>query len=107
MSRHPSIISVNVYGIPVNRYGYDGQLGCAAITLQSIEPGSESTIVSGLERWLRESESALPAYAVPRFLRVLIADGEHSAQDSTHGHASGEQVSAIMKKLKVELRKQG
>lgn len=37
---HPSIESANVYAIAMNQYGYEGQLGCAAITFKSAEMAS-------------------------------------------------------------------
>jgi acyl-CoA synthetase (AMP-forming)/AMP-acid ligase II len=112
LSRHPSVASVNVYAIPMNQYGYDGQLGCAAITLHNDSSAQfdqrYQTIMSQLEQWLRESESALPAYAIPRFVRILI-NNETSALDSggMRGDSGSERVSVIMKKLKTGLRKDG
>ncbi|OAP57314.1 hypothetical protein AYL99_08052 [Fonsecaea erecta] len=105
LSRHPQIASVNVYAIPMNTYGYDGQLGCAAITLQGVS--SEEEVMSQLEHWLRTSESALPAYAVPRFVRILINDGAPQDSGGLSGDSGSERVSTIMKKLKTGLRKDG
>lgn len=102
--RHPDIAGVNVYAIPMNQYGYEGQLGCAAIELQ---PGSRprvGQIVAQLEQWMVESDHGLPAYAIPRFLRVL---GESSPEAVADQSLDREQVSAIMKKVKVGLRKEG
>lgn len=87
----------------MNTYGYEGQLGCAAITLK--DQSSEQTLVEILEQWLLKNESALPAYAVPRFLRILS-----SIEEGKEGHTTeigAERVSTIMKKKKVELRKEG
>ncbi|OBT41559.1 hypothetical protein VE00_09146 [Pseudogymnoascus sp. WSF 3629] len=78
-SKHPNVASVNVYGIPMNHHGYDGQLGCAAVTFRSDASGSELEIVRELEKWLLTSTGALPAYTVPRFLRVLV-DTEGTTQ---------------------------
>lgn len=111
-SRHPRIASVNVYAIPMNHYGYDGQLGCAAITLHGntssdAADATEQEIVSQLENWLRTSDSALPAYAVPRFLRILVDTGAPSDQPGMGGDTGSDRVSLIMKKLKTGLRKDG
>ncbi|KIW98213.1 uncharacterized protein Z519_01797 [Cladophialophora bantiana CBS 173.52] len=111
LSRHPQITSVNVYAIPMNYYGYDGQLGCAAITLHGASPEqsdrAHQEIMSQLEHWLRTSESALPAYAVPRFVRILINDGAPQDSGGMSGDSGSERVSMIMKKLKTGLRKDG
>lgn len=100
----------------MNRYGYDGQLGCAAITLNTQGTlTDEQKFMSGLEHWLLSSKDALPTYAVPRFVRVL-SDEEHagdqtiiaSAKEQTAmTDAGGARVSVIMKKLKTGLRKEG
>ncbi|KIW99973.1 uncharacterized protein Z518_10901 [Rhinocladiella mackenziei CBS 650.93] len=111
LSRHPRIASVNVYAIAMNHYGYDGQLGCAAITLHDVAPGQfervQNETMSQLERWLRTSESALPAYAVPRFVRVLVNEDAVPDQGGMTGDSGSERVSVIMKKLKTGLRKDG
>ncbi|KAJ9602777.1 hypothetical protein H2200_012557 [Cladophialophora chaetospira] len=109
--RHPRIASVNVYAIPMNSYGYDGQLGCAAITLQDVSDDQRDRahheITSDLEQWLRTSESALPAYAVPRFVRILVNEGSAPDSGGMSGDSGSERVSVIMKKLKTGLRKEG
>ncbi len=112
LSRHPGVASVNVYAIPMNHYGYDGQLGCAAITLHDASSSQfgrdQHETISQLEQWLRTSESALPAYAVPRFVRVLVTDeGAAPDQGCMSGDSGSERVSVIMKKLKTGLRKDG
>ncbi|OAL34793.1 hypothetical protein AYO20_05988 [Fonsecaea nubica] len=111
ISRHPQIASVNVYAIPMNHYGYDGQLGCAAITLKGVpleqSDRAHQEIMSQLEEWLRASESALPAYAVPRFVRILVHDGAPQDSGGLSGESGSERVSTIMKKLKTGLRKDG
>ncbi|OCT44816.1 bifunctional fatty acid transporter/acyl-CoA synthetase [Cladophialophora carrionii] len=111
LSRHPQITSVNVYAIPMNRYGYDGQLGCAAVTLQDVSADqldrAYRDTISQLEEWLQTSESALPRYAVPRFVRVLVNDGAAPDSGALSGDSGSERVSAIMKKLKTGLRKDG
>lgn len=96
----------------MNRYGYDGQLGCAAITLRdNISPNQpdlvERETMAQLEKWLLESKSALPAYAVPRFVRVLVNEGPAPDQGGSSGDSGSERVSVIMKKLKTGLRKDG
>lgn len=95
----------------MNRYGYDGQLGCAAITFTSRSASSsegpdpqELETVRELENWATTNASALPAYAVPRFLRVLVTD----RQETSSGNDTGaDRVSLIMKKLKTGLRQEG
>ena len=96
----------------MNHYGYDGQLGCAAITLHDDARSDQFERVqhetmSQLEHWLRASESALPAYAVPRFVRILVNEGAAPDQGGMSGDSGSERVSVIMKKLKTGLRKDG
>ena len=96
----------------MNRYGYDGQLGCAAITLGDNSSPNEASPVerdtmARLEKWLLESKSALPSYAVPRFVRVLVNEGPALDQGGSSGDSGSERVSVIMKKLKTGLRKDG
>ncbi|OAL28819.1 hypothetical protein AYO22_02684 [Fonsecaea multimorphosa] len=95
LSRHPRIASVNVYAIPMN----------------GVSPGQSDQayqeVMSQLEHWLRTSESALPAYAVPRFVRILINDGAPQDSGGMSGDSGSERVSTIMKKLKTGLRKDG
>jgi hypothetical protein len=95
----------------MNKYGYDGQLGCAAITLHDSTPGqldrAHHEVMSGLEHWLRTSESALPLYAVPRFVRILVDEGAAPDSGGMSGDSGSERVSVIMKKLKTGLRKDG
>ena len=112
MSRHPRIASVNVYAIAMNHYGYDGQLGCAAITLHDHTSSDQferiqRETMSQLEHWIRTSESALPAYAMPRFVRILVNEGAAPDQGGMSGDSGSERVSLIMKKLKTGLRKDG
>ncbi|KAI1623081.1 fatty-acyl-CoA synthase [Exophiala viscosa] len=111
LSRHPSIASVNVYAIPMNRYGYDGQLGCAAITFTgggsstSDKPDvQELDTIKELEKWATTDANALPGYAVPRFLRVLVSDRKEINSGNDIG---ADRVSLIMKKLKTGLRSEG
>ena len=89
----------------MNHHGYDGQLGCAAVTFRDGAPGSEQEIVQQLEKWLLTSEGALPAYTVPRFLRVLV-DSEGADQIGMSDDVGKERVSMTMKKLKTGLRKE-
>ncbi|ETN41634.1 uncharacterized protein HMPREF1541_03570 [Cyphellophora europaea CBS 101466] len=110
-SRHPKIASVNVYAIPMNRYGYDGQLGCAALTFSGTEgrksidgpDALECEVVPELEKWLTTNANALPVYAVPRFLRVLVSTDRPDLKSDT----GADRVSLIMKKLKTGLRQDG
>ncbi|KAF9891065.1 hypothetical protein FE257_005000 [Aspergillus nanangensis] len=99
LSQHPDIASVNVYAIPMNQYGYEGQLGCAAVEFHADSRPRAAQIIAGLEQWMRESAHGVPGYAVPRFLRLI-----HDAAPETVARQSldKERVSAIMKKVKVE-----
>ncbi|KAK6369414.1 hypothetical protein LTS17_009757 [Exophiala oligosperma] len=114
LSRHPNIASVNVYAIPMNRYGYDGQLGCAAVTFNGSEANLESgpdaqelDTVRELERWATTNAlGALPGYAVPRFLRVLATD-RTTTTNVGNNDTGADRVSLIMKKLKTGLRSEG
>lgn len=97
----------------MNRYGYDGQLGCAAVTFTSSEASSglgpdaqELDTVRDLEKWATTNASALPGYAVPRFLRVL-ATGRNSPANVANNDTGADRVSLIMKKLKTGLRSEG
>jgi acyl-CoA synthetase (AMP-forming)/AMP-acid ligase II len=112
---HPHISSANVYAIPMNKYGYEGQVGCAAITLRAgAAPGGpdqvERDALRDLEKYLT-STAGLAGYAVPRFLRVLVDVNEQEAMEREQIGISdtvgSEYVSLIMKKLKTGLRKEG
>lgn len=107
LSRHPDIASVNVYAIPMNQYGYEGQLGCAAIEFHARSWDQTDKILSGLEQWMVSSEHGIPGYAIPRFLRI-ISDGLNASPEAGPSHGKEtERVSTIMKKVKVALRKEG
>jgi acyl-CoA synthetase (AMP-forming)/AMP-acid ligase II len=107
LSHHPDVASVNVYAIPMNQYGYEGQLGCAAIEFHAESWDRVHKILGELEQWMINAEHGIPAYAIPRFLRV-IRDGTKAAPDQDPSNGSKtERVSTIMKKLKVGLRKDG
>lgn len=98
----------------MNRYGYDGQLGCAAVTFNGSEANSESgpdaqelDTVRELERWATTNAlGALPGYAVPRFLRVLATDRTMTTNVGNND-TGADRVSLIMKKLKTGLRSEG
>ncbi|KAL4891199.1 hypothetical protein BDV59DRAFT_209130 [Aspergillus ambiguus] len=104
LSRHPDIAGVNVYAIPMNQYGYEGQLGCAAVELHSGSRTRADSIISELEKWMAESNHGIPVYAIPRFMRIL---GDSTPEAVANQTLDKEQVSAIMKKVKVGLRKEG
>ncbi|GAB1214378.1 hypothetical protein ATERTT37_003540 [Aspergillus terreus] len=104
LSRHPDIAGVNVYAIPMNQYGYEGQLGCAAVELHAGSHPRAESIIADLEKWMAESDHGIPAYAIPRFLRIL---GNSTPEVVANQSLDKEQVSAIMKKVKVGLRKEG
>ena len=112
---HPHISSANVFAIPMNKYGYDGQVGCAALTFRagaSPQGASETEreAVRQLEQWL-VTKAGLPTYGIPRFLRVLVDVGEDEAaqrdQLGISDSVGSERVSLMMKKLKTGLRKEG
>ena len=106
---HPDIASANVFAINMTEYGYDGQLGCAAITAhrEKIDRAEEEAFMRDLESYLTV-EGGLPSYAVPRFVRILreaevATDANASASDSMRS----ERVNTIFKKIKMGLRKEG
>ena len=88
MSTYPSVEHVNVYAIPLTRYGYDGQTGVAAVLLK--EGSSEDEFAKNIEQHCRDK--GLPAYAIPRFLRFTKSDAY---------------VNASFKTTKVSLRNEG
>jgi hypothetical protein len=103
----------------MNRYGYDGQLGCAAITFTSSSgsgsgmdseksDAQEQETVRELEKWTTtNANGALPAYAVPRFLRVLVNGRQELDGGNNDSDTGADRVSLIMKKLKTGLRQEG
>ena len=84
----------------MSRYGYEGQVGCAALSFKLGSPED----VSELEQFL--VNAGLPSYGVPRFLRVLVDDSTDLGNEGKDVVGS-ERVSLIMKKLKTGLRKDG
>ena len=107
LSRHPDIASVNVYAIPMNQYGYEGQLGCAAIEFHAGSWDRADKILRGLEQWMMSSEHGIPGYAIPRFLRIIWDGPNISPEAGPSDGKETERVSTIMKKVKVALRKEG
>jgi acyl-CoA synthetase (AMP-forming)/AMP-acid ligase II len=112
---HPHIASANVYAIPMSQFGYEGQVGCAAITLRAgATPDAASPVerdaIKDLETYLT-SVGGLASYAVPRFLRVLVDIDEQEAaareQIGISDTVGSEYVSLMLKKLKTGLRKEG
>lgn len=116
---HPVIESANVYAIPMNKYGYEGQLGCAAITFKTtdsisseISPTVEAETLRGLESHL-VTKAGLPGYGVPRFVRVIVDLGEQGDPNrnqlgiAERESVGTEYVSLMMKKLKTGLRNEG
>jgi hypothetical protein len=101
---HPTIAAANVFAVPLSRYGYEGQVGCAALTFRDAGDARTAEDVGNLEAYLLAT--GLASYAVPRFLRVLVDDsndlGNSDAED-----VGTERTSLIMKKLKTGLRKEG
>lgn len=112
--KHPNISSANVFAIPVNKYGYEGQVGCVAVTLShgaspKLASSVELQCVNELEQWLIGT-AGLPPYGVPRFLRVLtdVSEDETEARDlGVSDDVGSERVSLMMKKLKTGLRREG
>jgi len=94
----------------MKKYGYDGQLGCVAVTIKDNQVDNPAVLesIQGLEQWLVK-EAGLAPYAVPRFLRVMrSAEQDAGAQDlGGRDDTGGERVSLIMKKLKTGLRNEG
>jgi acyl-CoA synthetase (AMP-forming)/AMP-acid ligase II len=119
IATHPAVSSANVYAIPMTQYGYEGQLGCAAITFKPSELGSteqaravEAKTLGELEEHL-VNKAGLPVYGVPRFVRVIVDLGEEAdASRNQLGIAERESVgteyvSLMLKKLKTGLRNEG
>ncbi len=99
----------------MNKYGYEGQVGCAAINFRAgASPKEADSVelqtVQQLEQWLG-SNAGLPTYACPRFLRVLVDVSDKSASERDQlgisDDVGSERVSLMMKKLKTGLRKEG
>jgi acyl-CoA synthetase (AMP-forming)/AMP-acid ligase II len=114
---HSAIESANVYAIPMNQYGYEGQLGCAAVTFKASDPIDKSRSIEvetlkDLEGHL-VTKAGLPGYGVPRFVRVIKDLGEQG--DATRNQlgiaeresVGTEYVSLMLKKLKTGLRNEG
>jgi len=64
----------------MTQFGYDGHVGCAAVTFKAgASPDRADSVelesVRDLERWL-SSKAGLATYGIPRFLRVLVDVGE-------------------------------
>jgi len=118
---HPSIESANVYAIATNQYGYEGQLGCAAITLRGADAAALEKAQAVELETLRQLESflvtkaGLPGYGVPRFVRVIVDVGERTESQQKRDQlgiaaresVGAEYVSLMLKKLKTGLRKEG
>lgn len=102
MGTHPNIESANVYAIDMKQFGYEGQLGCAALTLRN--EAEELDTMRTLEEHL--VKVGLANYAVPRFVRVIVDIGEDVGIASQESVGS-EHVSLMLKKLKTGLRKEG
>jgi hypothetical protein len=112
---HPDILSANVFAIPMNQYGYDGQVGAAALTFRKgarpdAPTETELEAMRGLEQYLITT-AGLASYAVPRFVRVLVDVTEDEAQQREQigisDEVGNEYVSHMLKKLKTGLRKEG
>lgn len=112
---HPSISSANVYAINMTQYGYDGQVGAAAITFrEGASPDQagpvEQDALRGLEQYL-VSTAGIAGYSVPRFVRVLVDtdsnDPQKREQIGISDSVGSEYVSLLLKKLKTSLRKEG
>lgn len=119
---HPFIESANVYAIAMKQYGYEGQLGCAAITFKSAKMTSleksrvfELKVLQNLEHYL-VNQAGLPGYGVPRFVRVIVEAAEQTETSQQQRDQLGiadresvgaEYVSLMLKKLKTGLRKEG
>ncbi|KAK3706383.1 hypothetical protein LTR37_012761 [Vermiconidia calcicola] len=109
---HAQIASANVYAIPMNKYGYDGQAGAAAITMRkgaSADGPDQAEIdaLRDLEHYLTV-KAGLASYAVPRFVRVLVDEKEapQREQIGISDSVGSEYVSSMLKKLKTSLREE-
>lgn len=110
IASHPNIESANVYAIAMNQYGYEGQLGCAALTLSSTSLTEEVETLRSLEEHLTTT-AGLAGYAVPRFARIIVDVGEQDKREqlgiADRESVGTEYVSLMLKKLKTGLRKEG
>ena len=86
----------------MRQFGYDGQVGCAAITMQGEK--EKDNMLQDLEQYLT-SKGGLPGYAVPRFVRILANGSQenHLVSDAV----GSEHVNPIFKKIKMTLREAG
>jgi acyl-CoA synthetase (AMP-forming)/AMP-acid ligase II len=69
ISKIPGVQDVTVFGVVLEKY--DGQAGCAAITLHSSESHVQESFIQGLYTYLRNA--GLTIYQVPRLLRFVEA----------------------------------
>ncbi|KIW00403.1 hypothetical protein, variant [Verruconis gallopava] len=110
ISSHPNIESANVYAIAMNQFGYEGQLGCAALTMKDGSLGAEIETLKTLEEHLTKT-AGLAGYAVPRFARVIVDGGDENKRAqlgiADRESVGAEYVSLMLKKLKTGLRKEG
>lgn len=90
----------------MTQYGYDGQVGCAAITLHRVRTNVpvEEGVLRDMEQHLA-SKGGLPSYAVPRFVRILKDSEDAKGRDNEKSDA--EHVNQIFKKIKMNLRQEG
>ncbi|KAI9757719.1 MAG: hypothetical protein M4579_003344 [Chaenotheca gracillima] len=76
LGNHPSISEANVYGVELPHH--DGRAGCAAVLLSEYVTAAESSSPSSppgtdlLNSIATHTQSQLPRYAVPLFLRFIV-----------------------------------
>jgi acyl-CoA synthetase (AMP-forming)/AMP-acid ligase II len=85
LATHPAVVSTSAFPIAMNKYGYEGQLGCCVLT---VAPGTSEQEIHAMEEYMMKG--GLPVYAIPRFIRIAETD------------AVG--VSAVFKKQKEDYK---
>ena len=85
LASHPAVVSTSAFPIAMNKYGYEGQLGCCVLT---VAPATTERDIHAMEDYMLKG--GLPVYAIPRFIRIAETD------------AVG--VSAVFKKQKEDYK---
>ena len=94
LATHPAVVSTSAFPIAMNKYGYEGQLGCCVLT---VVPGTSEREIHGMEEYMLKG--GLPVYAIPRFVRIVETDAvgvsavfkkqkeDYKAIGKRHGHS--------------------
>jgi hypothetical protein len=93
-----------VYAIAMNQQGYEGELGCAALTLKRVSLSEEAVILKNLEEQITAT-AGLALYAVPRFARIIVDVGKQDKRKelyiASRDNVGTKYVSLMLKKLKT------